>query len=447
MSKNDKFNVDGWMNALVGLGKTFDKDKHTYYGTYNPLSKQELSNIYMGGGYSRKVVDEKCDDMTREWITIQDDEDEEINGHLERLKAESVFNVAIKWMKLYGGSIIIMGILDGQDFDKPLNINNKNNKISWLKPVSSSNIWLNYSTFVKDPKDPNFGKVKIFNCYVGPEQKELKVHHSRVLEFHGLPVPEDIGNSNIELRYWGGSFLESVYDNLKRYCGISASIANILYEFCIGKYVIKGLTEKLAEGNENQLITRMEIIQMYKSVLNAVILDEGESFTSESKSVAGLPELIDRVMMDLSGASGYPVTKLFGRSPAGENATGKSDERNYYDRVKSEQKEKLKDPLQELVNLIDKTYDISGDTHLIEFNPLFQLTEKEQAEVDKINGETDHIYIQDGVLDASEVRIMRFPELPQLPDIPDETTMIKKEETTIEKKDGFLSKFFKGKRK
>ena len=39
------------------------------------------------------------------------------------------------------------------------------------------------------------------------------------------------------------------------------------------------------------------------------------------------------MMMDVAGAARIPVTKLFGRSPAGMNATGESDMRNYYDYI------------------------------------------------------------------------------------------------------------------
>jgi phage-related protein (TIGR01555 family) len=38
-------------------------------------------------------------------------------------------------------------------------------------------------------------------------------------------------------------------------------------------------------------------------------------------------------MMDVAGAARIPVTKLFGRSPAGMNSTGESDMNNYYDYI------------------------------------------------------------------------------------------------------------------
>ena len=39
----------------------------------------------------------------------------------------------------------------------------------------------------------------------------------------------------------------------------------------------------------------------------------------------------------VSAAADIPTTRLFGRSPAGMSATGESDLRNYYDRVKTVQ--------------------------------------------------------------------------------------------------------------
>ena len=43
--------------------------------------------------------------------------------------------------------------------------------------------------------------------------------------------------------------------------------------------------------------------------------------------------MYDCIMMDVSGAARTPVTKLFGRSPAGLNSTGEADMRNYYDYI------------------------------------------------------------------------------------------------------------------
>ena len=45
--------------------------------------------------------------------------------------------------------------------------------------------------------------------------------------------------------------------------------------------------------------------------------------------------MLDRFLQSVSGAADIPGTRLLGQSPAGMNATGESDLRNYYDRLQA----------------------------------------------------------------------------------------------------------------
>jgi len=58
------------------------------------------------------------------------------------------------------------------------------------------------------------------------------------------------------------------------------------------------------------------------------------------------------MMMDLSGASRIPVTKLFGRSPAGLNSTGEGDLENYADFIEQECEAKLRPIFQKFLPFI-----------------------------------------------------------------------------------------------
>ncbi len=408
--KNNR--LDGWINALVGLSKSQDKSNKTYFGTFTPLVDKELGNIFVGDAYGRKIIKAVADDMTREWISIANDEDKTIEKTLELLKAEKHYNTGICFQRCFGGSIIIIGAMDGQEFDKPLNIKNIKN-IEWLKPASRSQIDLDTSKFIDNIMNPNFGKVEVYRVRLGPTQKTYNIHSSRVVEFFGEPAPEDVANIDVEIRYWGISILQYVYEHLRNFGGISPSVANIIFQFIINVFSLNGLAEKLATSNEKQVIDRHNIISMYRSLLNDILLDETESFTRDTASVAGLADLIDRMMMFLSGAAEIPVTRLFGRSPAGMNATGKADLINYYDMVKSKQKLDLFFPLQKLVDLIAIWKKLPGD-HTITFNPLFQLTASEQADVKLKEAQADHLRIEDQVVDSEEVRQIRYPELDQM---------------------------------
>lgn len=403
---NVKKKVDGWVNLLAGLSGKSDKTKYTTFGEYEYLEDQMLGRLYMGEGLATKIIKTPADDMTRKWITIANDDKGEIQKTLDDLKAEERFNEAIQWQRLYGGAIIVMGIMDGKEADEPLNMKTAKS-IEWLEVVDRSNIILDTSAYVQDTKSKDFGKMEIYDILIGPNLNQMRVHRSRVLEFFGNPAPKGIAEQLEDVKYWGMSILQTIFRNLASYGSAVQSIDNILYELIIGKYKIAGLSEKLASGNESQVIARMEMINMYKSVIHAVLLGENEDYIRDTVNAAGIPDLWDRYMIHLSGVAEIPVTKLFGRSPAGENATGEGDLNNYYDSIESKQKLDVRSPLQRAVDIIAEIDNIPGDNHQITFNPLKQMTKKEIAEIDKMNAETDNIYMQNGVVTNLEVREKR----------------------------------------
>ena len=55
-------------------------------------------------------------------------------------------------------------------------------------------------------------------------------------------------------------------------------------------------------------------------------------------SFDGIKDMHEAFMTEVAGAAEIPVTKLFGRSPDGMNATGEADMRNYYERIASLQR-------------------------------------------------------------------------------------------------------------
>jgi phage-related protein (TIGR01555 family) len=114
-------------------------------------------------------------------------------------------------------------------------------------------------------------------------------------------------------------------------------------------------------------------------------------------------------MLKLSGSTGIPVTRLFGRSPSGLNATGENDLRNYYDLVEANQRNRLLSPMRRLVELI-ASYKKVANVPPVTFNPLYQLSEEERANVDKTDAETAQIkantentYVMMGALEVADV--------------------------------------------
>jgi len=410
--------LDGWLNVLTGLGrKSRDKSRNTRFQTGELLDDQTLSDIYTFDGMGAKIVKAVADDMTKEWVTVENDDDKKILKALKELKTQSVFNQALKWSRCFGGSLIVIGFENGGDLKNP--IGSGNNKISWLKEVPRSNVYIGDSIVNTDIKRPDYGQIEEYSIRMGIKLQTVRVHRSRVLEFKGTALPPDSTVSDIEKRYWGVSILQSVYEQLRALGSSIQSIETILNEFVVGKYTLAGLQDIMAEeGGEDKLIKRMEVINIMKSIHNAVLLDETEEYKRDSVTVTGLPELLDRFMMFLSCVTEIPVTRLFGRSPAGQNATGESDLENYYDKIHSEQTNILDAPLQRIVNMVAASLGMQQGADQVEypitFNPLYQMSDKEKAEKDKIESETYANYVNLGVLGPEEVREKKFPELEEV---------------------------------
>jgi len=422
----DVTRTDGWRNAISGLGTSVDKRTYTKYSVTNSTfpTKYELSMYYTNEGLLRKIVDTFPDDMTRQWIELEGDEKKKgkkkgtVENDLDRLSAQVQFNAAQKWADLMGGSLMFVEAVDGNGPEQPLEIDNIRD-ILGLTVFDLGEIETPSCEFDYDPKSETFGKIKLFKIkqIVGTTIAYRYIHASRCIEFHGRRVPPSyIGEFALESRYWGTSVCKAPWDTIKDFSAAFGSVSQILYEFIIGKYKLADLDMMLAEGNEGALNTRMQAIDLTKSLIRAVLLGTDEDYVRDSVSLTGISDLLDRFMMKLAGETDYPVTKLFGRAAAGLNATGENDLRNYYDSVQAKQKTGLTPNINQLIKFIC-AYRRIKDAPTICWLPLMQLNELDKAEANRRDAEAyrtkaagDQLYIQESVLDPDMVYKMRFEE-------------------------------------
>lgn len=411
---------DGWKNVLSGMGTTRDKRRYTTYDYTYLMDSITLSNMYLGEGLTARIIDTFADDMTREWGYAKNDPVPKgatqgiIETEMERLDVSTQINTAVKWARLHGGSLLFIGAVDGEQVQARLNIE-KVKSIEFLRVIELPDILTEECVYDKNINSPNYGNIEQYCVNVRAKDTVTKVfiHASRCIPFFGRKVPSSHTTVSASVRYWGISELQGVYEYLRDFTSAMGSTSSILMEFIIGKYKFSDLDEMLAKGGETRLKTRIEAIDMTKSILHSVLLGTDEEYTRDSATVTGIADLLDRFMMNLSAVTQYPVTKLFGRSPAGLNATGENDLKNYYDAVKSKQRSTTK-YIQNLIAMIVSYKGLSGDFPW-EWNPLFQLSEKDKAEVGRIEAESertlaaaDQLMLQEAVLEPEEVWKMRY---------------------------------------
>lgn len=402
LSDEEQFQKDGLENLVAQLGTEQDKRSHSKFVNRKQLSadgnQEELNAMYRTDWLCGKVVDIIPDDMTREWREFTGDVDPKVIKALEdeedRLQLSSYFNEAHKWGRLYGGGLIVMSIDDGQTPDKPLDINKiKKGGLRHIKTIDRHRVNNADIVPIADPMNINFGMPEYYRF----NETSVKIHHSRILRFDGIPLPFDEFRRN---NYWSDSVLSRLYEAVTNFNTTANGAASMVYETNVDIMKVKGLMGYLqtAEG-EVLLRKRFTMAGVLKSFNNMMLLDNEEGYESKNNTFAGLPDLLDRFALFLSAASDIPATRLLGSSASGLNATGEGDLKNYYDTVRSAQKKVYKPLLDYFDKIMAKSLGLADDTDMdYNFKSLFQMTPKETADLQLVNAQRDQIYLDRNVI-------------------------------------------------
>ncbi|MDR2494673.1 MAG: DUF1073 domain-containing protein [Spirochaetaceae bacterium] len=433
---------DGWANVLTGLGGAADKRKYTTADPATVLDDNRLESVYIDDGLGTRIVDLLPDDMFRQgWRFIFDDVIDGIEHAakaqlyidiFDNLNLKTKLNHAFKWARLYGGAIVLLGALDGQTLDRRLNPKSIRS-FDMLRVIDRSDIAFDRIKFQLDPMKERYGLPEWypvrFETAAGSRETRF-VHHSRVIEVHGKIVPEGMTRTLTgEQRYWGLSVLQNCYETLGTLGGAFGGIGSLLQELSVGVFKISELADILSQPDgKNTMQTRVEVIDLMRSVFRSIYLDKDDEYKRETASFSGVSDVIYQLFMMLSANTGYPITRLFGVSPAGLNSTGESDQLNYYDMVASRQETELAPILRTIVRIIAEWHGIEEPN--IVFNPLKQMTEKEKAELEKIREDSALVtankyqaYINAGIMEPHEARYLQFRDtLDHIP-VPEEGTL------------------------
>lgn len=422
--------VDGWANLVAGLGVIGrDKREHTFYAVDRTLGRETIDAMHRGDAISARIVETAARDMLRAWFAINvapvDDEKSPITpaeasamasgvqDKLDDLRARKELGRALKWARLYGGSIIVIGLKDGQDdLAQPVNPDAIQDVI-WLKALTRYQV--NPGENVDDFASEYFGRPELYE--VLPFTKDgmaQMVHASRIMRFDGVDLPDDASLRSHDAR-WGDSVLFRVYNALRDYHASYSAAATLICDFAQVVWGIPRLHDLIADGREDLIQRRVGIQDFVRSVTNAVMIDPdlGETFERKATPVAGLPDLLDRQNLNLSAASGMAMTLLFGVAPKGFALEDKSGQDNWDDLVSSWQTEDLQPELERLIGYIFASKQGPSDgrtpeTWSIDFAPLTQSTETERATVRQTMANADGVYLDRGVVSPDEIAASRF---------------------------------------
>lgn len=429
-SRAAKFVRDsGWSNVVSGHGTVRDRRMSNQIKTVAQTSSYAaLDDLYAGDDLAAKMVDKPADDMIRKWISLSVTTDENENDtetadailqDLNRLDAKGVLRAALVWARVYGGALVFIGADDGgDDLSQPLDMG-RVREIKYLEVYDRFEVDIHERYNPDNPEDLNevgkLGQPKLYTVQsTEPGQASLgarPIHETRFLRFDG---PLTTRRRRSRQNGWNDSTYTRIEQLLSDF-GISwASASTLLSDFSQAIFKMKGLGEAIGTDQEGLVTSRMEIMDMCRSTIRMVPIDaEDEDYARHATPVTGLPELLEIFMFRMASAARMPVTVLFGRSPAGMNATGESDLSIWYDQVGSMQETDLRPKLTHLLELVmsaaaGPTSGSIPESWEYTFNSLWQMSQKEETEARERQAKTDQIYIENQVLMPDEVAKSRF---------------------------------------
>ena len=415
--------ADGWVNVLSGLG-TPSRDKNTAAEvTWNRVTRSDADNMFSGDDLAGSIAKTIPFDGTRAGITWKvpdaDNVDEFadtatfLDMEFERLQVWEKINWAWTMARVHGGAVLFVSVDDGKNLDEPL-VPNQVRKVNALHVIDRWQLTITSADLFADLSDPLFGTPEFYrfsnDTGIVIENEELLIHHSRLIRFDGEKLPSRLFTRN---NYWHSSIYSRLHNPIRNYSTAHDTIATIVQEVNQPVYKIMGLSEAVSQDEDELVVKRLQIINMLRSSLRAVVLDAEDEFQFMQTAVQGVPELVQLTKDRLVAATDIPHTRLLGESPngGGIGETGKSELTDYYDIVTAMQETELRAPINELKSLLfaqteDSMTEPEGLT--FQFNPLYQQDQESMIRTRNIQADIDTKMINAGVYDSFEVAENRY---------------------------------------
>ena len=353
-----RISSDGYSNELAFLGEASPLiSAGTFNRNHLTSDLDYLTTLYRTSWLAKRIIDTPSEDMTRAWYRFSAPLPEEDLESLRRLESrhsvrQEVTN-AVRWARLYGGSLALMVLRGEEDrLSEPLDMD------LLLPGCFQGLLVLDRAQGIEpspeledDLDDPDFGLPKYYTVDLD-EAGPVRMHHSRLLRFTGRELPRREAERE---EFWGAGELEHIHEELQKRSAASANIAQLIFQANITTLKMSDFGEVIAMGTEEQKDqVRRAVFEenRFRTSFGLQLLSSGDTLENHPYAFGGLAEIYEQFMLDMAGAAEIPAVKLFGRSPAGMNATGESDLKNYYESIAQLQERLLRPALENLLPVL-----------------------------------------------------------------------------------------------
>lgn len=317
-----------------------------------------------------------------------------------RLDIQGLVRHAIEVEQTFGRAQIHVDLDHGKDKESiPLPISEKNipkgtkPRFSVIEPM-----WSTPSVYnANNPTDPDFFKPS--KWYVMGRE----VHADRMYTLIMRPVADILKPA---YNFGGLSMVQLMKPYVQRFQRTADSVSELVHSYSL-TILSTDMSDILTEGvNDSSLSYRAGMFNKHKSNDGLMLLDkESEQIEQINTPLTGIPDLYRQSQEMMAAPSHTPLVKLLGLTPSGLNASSDGEIRVYYDYIMAQNEAHVRP----VISWISKIVQLSlfGDIDEgieWEFNPLYQLSDQEIAEINRNRSETLGNLVNNYLIDAEEAR-------------------------------------------
>lgn len=345
-------------------------------------------------------------EMTREWITLGSKKDgdnkadriEALTDALNRFHVRDKFRRAAEIDGFMGRAQLFLDV-GSKNVASPLLLTpqtvRKNSLVSLtiLEPMWSYPTAYNST----EPLAPDFYKPPAW--YVMGQE----VSSTRLLTFVGREVPDLLKPS---YAFGGISLTQMAKPYVDNWLRARQSVSDLIDKFSKVTLKTDMGSQVGAECSGQSLFDRMAFFTNVRTNSGIMLLDNNtEELTEVATPLGGLSDLQWDALKFVCAVYGIPPLVYLQLSPGGLNTDSDGVIRTFYDSIHARQEDYFRDPLQRVLDLLqlNEFGDIDPDI-TFSFNPLWQMSAKEKAEVRKIDADTAAVYVAAAILEPMEER-------------------------------------------
>lgn len=342
----------------------------------------------------------------RKWIKFTGGTDEQrkaIEEDFERLK---VRDVIYRWClhdQYYGRGQIFLNFNDADKLGElaiPLVM--ASSKISDKRPLQRvTNVepmWCAPGTYAtNNPLQADFYKPMQWFVY------GRKVHASRLLTITGKPVSDMLKSS---YSFGGLSLIQLMKPYVDNWLRARQSSSDLLNAFSLVVLKTDLSSTMGVNATGEDLFSRLDLMNAIRDNRGSFAIDKDvEELENIAVPLSGVSDLVAQAQEQLASAARIPLSIYLQITPTGLNATSDGETRNFYADVHAYQEKNIRPALQTILEASQlSVLGAIAPEVKFEFEPLWEMSDKDKADIRKSDAEADVAYINAGVISNEEGR-------------------------------------------